>query len=720
MTSWLLVLGLLAGAAQAQDERATELAPVQVFGEGGELLNRPLAPKVVDRKKVEAFQYTDVNRALKQTTGVYSREEDGQGLRPNIGLRGTNPDRSKKVTVMEDGVLIGPAPFSAPAAYYTPGMNTVESLEIYKGFTGHPYGPNSVGGAVNYITPPVPFEAQTKLSASYGSFNTLNLKGLTGAPTSFGGYLLQATRLQTDGFKKLDGGGKTGFVHNGILGKLRFDLPGNGHNLQFTGGYDDEDSHETYLGLSRGDFDASPYRRYSSSAEDEMKWKHHKVQLRHQLQLGDGGTLETTLYHHTFRRTWYRLDRFRNTAISLRDVMMDPTSAGYAPYFDIVRGTTDSSTLGINGELVTAGNQRVFLSEGLQTRVSQEFSLAGKHALEGFARLHHDRIQRNHISDRYQMTNGRLQRTTDPTQTDAVNRDETKALTLMVLDNWDAGPVTLTPVVRWESAQFEYSDSLLQSGRTRHDEVWLPGLGISTKLSSTLSSRVSVNRAATLAGLSSDGSEQREEALNYELEFKHADPYAGREGSLIFYYNDYRNITGTCTASGGCTVTQLDQVFNGGKARVIGMEAQAAQSFRFGATRWPIQINASLLQGTFQSHFNSKMPDWGIGDVEPGDPLPYIPQVQYSVSLGTEYRNWRSDLTISYQGKMYDQAVAPRAEIPGHGLVDWAGSYSFSKHHRLHVKADNLLARNYIAGARPYGYRPGKPQSFQAGWIWQF
>ena len=49
--------------------------------------------------------------------GVYSREEAGFGIFPNISLRGVNTLRSAAITMMEDEVNIAPAPYSAPDAY---------------------------------------------------------------------------------------------------------------------------------------------------------------------------------------------------------------------------------------------------------------------------------------------------------------------------------------------------------------------------------------------------------------------------------------------------------------------------------------------------------------------------------------------------------------------------------------------------------------------------
>ena len=72
----------------------------------------------IGEKVLDTFEYDDIHRILSAAPGVYYREEDGYGLRPNIGMRGVSSDRSKKVVIMEDGVLIAPAPYAAPAGYY--------------------------------------------------------------------------------------------------------------------------------------------------------------------------------------------------------------------------------------------------------------------------------------------------------------------------------------------------------------------------------------------------------------------------------------------------------------------------------------------------------------------------------------------------------------------------------------------------------------------------
>ena len=102
--------------------------------------NRTGASYFLGVEELEKMGYIDINRALRTVPGVNFYEEDGFGLRPNISLRGTSPQRSSKITLMEDGVLIAPAPYSSPAAYYFPSVARMQAVEILKGSSQVQYG----------------------------------------------------------------------------------------------------------------------------------------------------------------------------------------------------------------------------------------------------------------------------------------------------------------------------------------------------------------------------------------------------------------------------------------------------------------------------------------------------------------------------------------------------------------------------------------------------
>src|ERR1051325_8648460 len=108
----------------------------------------PGSVHVISTETLERYKYDDPHATLQLVPGVYVRTEDGFGLRPNIGIRGAISDRSSKVALMEDGVLFGPAPYSAPAAYYFPIIGRMTQVEVVKGPAAIQYGPQTVGGAI--------------------------------------------------------------------------------------------------------------------------------------------------------------------------------------------------------------------------------------------------------------------------------------------------------------------------------------------------------------------------------------------------------------------------------------------------------------------------------------------------------------------------------------------------------------------------------------------
>ena len=158
----------------------------------------------VSKKLLETLEHDDVHRVLKQVPGVYIRAEDGFGLRPNIGLRGASSDRSAKVSLMEDGVLMAPAPYAAPAAYYFPLTTRLSGMEVFKGPSAIKYGPNTIGGALNFTTrSSVPRGQRGEIDIAMGSFGAQKVHAYFGQGARGFGHIIEGARIDSNGFKDL-------------------------------------------------------------------------------------------------------------------------------------------------------------------------------------------------------------------------------------------------------------------------------------------------------------------------------------------------------------------------------------------------------------------------------------------------------------------------------------------------------------------------------------
>ena len=217
----------LPAMAEDNNHANTVMERVMVIGNAERAQDLTGSAQFIDKETLDQNNYTDINRVLRQVPGVNIQEEEGYGNRPNIGLRGGRSERSADITLMEDGILIAPAPYAAPSAYYFPRVNRMEAVEVRKGSSTIKFGPRTTSGAVNLISSSVPSEQEIEALVGYGTENTQRLQGHYGDSIAFGsgnfGFVIDASHDATDGFKEIDiVGGDTGYSIQDIMGKMKF------------------------------------------------------------------------------------------------------------------------------------------------------------------------------------------------------------------------------------------------------------------------------------------------------------------------------------------------------------------------------------------------------------------------------------------------------------------------------------------------------------------
>ena len=129
---------------------------VSIIGTFDDPSDVPGSVTVISNEDLQKVIDTDIHKILSAVPGVFFRTEDGYGLRPNISIRGTSLDRSGKITIMEDGVLVAPAPYTSASAYYFPTTGRIHAVEVLKGPAAITQGPSTIGGAINMISTPIP------------------------------------------------------------------------------------------------------------------------------------------------------------------------------------------------------------------------------------------------------------------------------------------------------------------------------------------------------------------------------------------------------------------------------------------------------------------------------------------------------------------------------------------------------------------------------------
>lgn len=741
---WLMtVVALTAGqtpdAGDAQE--ALETVDAGVSQEASEIVDAGVAPgrqttvvgarevdvrrvagsaQVIGREELERQEANDLHRVLQGVPGVYVREEDGFGLRPNIGIRGGTSDRSSKVTLMEDGVLYGPAPYSAPAAYFTPLMTRMVGVEIFKGPASIRFGPQTVGGAINLRTRDVPRQLEADLDMSLGNYGTGKGHAVVGIGNERMGLLLEGVHLRSDGFKELANGDNTGFDKNEAMlkGRYAFDPIGEvGNELRLKLGVSTERSNETYLGVSGDDFAAAPYVRYAASEVDQMNFHRTQAVLSHTLNVGKTFELTTHVYRHDFYRSWYRFDHFRRGP-SVYEVLSGPQTGARAVYASILAGREDS--VGRDQQIMILNNRRRFVSQGVQsTGVARFVTGPLSQELEVGVRFHHDELTRLQGQDGFDMRGGHLVWNGEGQEVVTDNGASTRSFSAHVSDTLTWGGLLVSPGVRVEVFDARLNDRLGERIAQQLNVVPLLGVGAVYAFDFGLSVLGGVNQGFSPPTPGQEGA-LSERSVNTELGARFA--RRGVRLEAIGFWSEYSNITGECTASSGCTLDSINQQFNGGAARVLGLEALGAvRGELFWGLRGAAELSYTLTDARFLTDFQSTNPSWG--SVRAGYQLPYIPSHQGQLRLRLSKGPVELGVGAMYYGEVRevagDGAPLDAVRVPDRLLLDATASVDLGMA-RVYFTATNLTNQAALVARRPFGARAQAPLLFQVGLKYSF
>ena len=686
--------------------------------------NRTGASYFLSSEELKNFGYIDINRALKSVPGVNFYEEDGFGLRPNISLRGTSPQRSSKITLMEDGVLIAPAPYSAPAAYYFPSVMRMEAIEILKGSSQVQYGPFTTGGVINMISSSLPDEGlKARFQTTYGSYNSSQIHSSFGQSSEHVSFLLEYLSMNSDGFKKLNNE-NTGFNITDLMGKVRLksdvdaEIP---QFLEFKYHLFDELSNETYLGITANDFKINPFDRYAASQKDNMDAKQVQLMLTHSINFSPQFKIVTNAYQNKFSRNWYKLSHVvaEGNKMGLSSVLDAPAS--YPQHLAILKGKLNSD----DDALLIKANNRAYLSSGIQTKLDYHWYGASGifHDLEVGARLHYDEEDRFQWEDGYRIENGTLSLTSEGPQGAKGNRIAgAQALATYALYKFKYNKLTLTPGLRMESISLEREDfgeanpnrniaELIR--RKNNSTAWIPGIGFNYTFSNQLSLFGGLHKGFSPPG--NAPGELPESSINYELGSRFS---SGKlRGEFIGFFNDYSNLLGSDLAASGGTGS-LDQ-FNAGSVHVSGIELLL--NFDFApeevAIQLPVTFAYTLTDAIFQSSFGSDADIWGA--VATGDRVPYIPQNQWSLTARVIHEKIEFNCNARYTSAFHIQAAAlassESATVPSNFIIDLSAKYNLSSRLKLTTQVVNLLNETYLVSRVPAGFRPGHPFGIYSG-----
>jgi Fe(3+) dicitrate transport protein len=683
--------------------RHLNIPMVEIVGERIEQIQRiPGSALVIGQATLQLINPTNTNEVFRGISGVNVRDEEGQGLRPNIGIRGLDPTRTRKTLMLEDGVPIALAPYGEPELYYNPPVDRMSRIEVLKGSGSILFGPQTVGGVINYITrqPPSSPRFFARITGGTNDYMAgLFSYGGTWQNTGIEGTYL---RKKGSGFREHSAFGIHDFTSQFVLGISGSSRLGVKLNIY------DENSQSSYLGLTQPMFETNPFQNPAN--HDEMRIRRYSASATHQQILGNDVLLTTTLYANNTGRNWRRQDFDRaNQGRDYERIVGDTTVPGGAIFF----------------RRSTGNRNREFTIVGLEPRVQVLYSLISlKNELDFGARLH---LEDMHIL--------RVDGTTPVSLSGTIREDEirkTSAVSGFVQNKtYISKSITVTTGIRLESFSFTRNfrrgvvDGQLAdidiTGDSGSFEV-IPGAGLTFKPYETFTFFTGIHRGFSppriqdaVDNSGADLELDAERSWNYEVGVR-THPLTWMYGDITYYILDFQNQIIPASEAGGIDTRLINagETIHKGIEATIGIDAGVLTHAPFNLI---LEASFTISSASFTSGLFKD------------NSLPHAPE-----RLNTVHLIFRSPAGIDIQatGFHVSEQFSDRANtragstdgeigiIPAYTVWDIAASYTLpGLNASLYGTVKNVFDKVYIASRAPRGIFPGPFRQINFGLKWE-
>jgi Fe(3+) dicitrate transport protein len=634
-------------AAGDADDNGRTLATIEVVGRHTDPDAAEGSAEVLDQSVLVSGRALTVNEALRKVPGVTVRDEEGFGLRPNIGIRGSNPTRSTKVLLLEDGLPAMYAPYGDNASYYHAPIQRYARIEVLKGAGLLRFGPQTIHGAVNYITPTPPEEFSGHVEVSAGT------RGFGAVHASLGG----AGLLVDIGYKRGDGARDNTQLEQGdVFLKYQTQL-NEAHALAIRANLLRERSDVGYTGITDAEL-ARFGRDYNPFGNDTFDIDHTAFSLSHDWTLGEGAHLLTSAYYTSFERDWWRQSSTTSDT-QCGNAFRDARYAG-------VRVNPDACA-SLQGRL------RNYYTWGVDSRLGFDRSLIGSAGSSEIGLRWHEETQ-----VRYQR-NGSNPRVQDGALVEN-NLRTTEALALFAATHFDIGALRLSPSLRHERIDFA-RDNRLPGGVAGSEDVRSTTWGIGAQWS--VSERLSVYASAhegfapprvedLIGGNGVSTAVDAEESLNLEAGLRAR--FDALDVQATVFRTDFDNQIVVGSIAGGSTPLAQGETEYAGFEFAAGYNRDALQR-----REGEFYANLALTwMPTADQTTTLRRVDTGAaanGSVA-GNRLPYAPELSTTFRLGYARGPWDGSVEVQHTGRQYADFANNRYPVDGSGQFGEIDGYA--------------------------------------------